>query len=880
MNKTLAAKWRLLVIAVLMVGGGALPAGSQGPEETLALERAQGPVLVKIDLLGGADLQHSEASGLAIYAHLTTQDEDYLIAGAAPDDLSSLAVQDLDYHLLDREFAPGEYYLVYPPTAGEATPRTDPRHSDQLSLISRHGKLLYFDGVRALIRAPAAQAEMLPTLGMEIQWLPDSPIRLAPNVEPKAYPSLEAPDPTIAEMMAQVSAATASMYDGNLSGENEVTIGGQPYTISTRYSYSGTPIQKATQFVHEHFENLGLQVAYHDYSWAGNNWRNVVATKPGITYPDDIYIVCAHLDSTSEWQYRYTDAPGADDNASGTTAVMIAADILSQYEFDYTIRFIAFTGEEQGLYGSYFYSWDASDDGDNIRGVLNLDMLGYNSDTYRSIDLHAGTMPGSIAIANLFSDVVDTYDIDLVPWIITSGATTASDHASFWNRGYSAILAIEDWSDHTPHYHTTDDQLSTLDIGYLTDFVRASVGTVATMSSPLSDWGSVAGTVTFWRDSVGVPDVALTLDGGQVYTDVSQADGSYIVSDVATGDYTLTPTKSSDVNGISAYDASLALQHEAGSITLSGYAATAGDVDKNGGITSVDASYILQKAAGLITLPFPGASAVWEFDPANRTYVDLSGSISRQDFTATLVGDVSGNWSQVGYSIEGPPSPAQPLHGGGTETPFQSGWTLGSGESVLLPGHSRATSTASLPNLYAEPGERITIALEIELNQVEVYGADIAVGYDPAVVSLASASAGDAAQDFVAESNLKQPGLARVAMASAQPITEGGHLLVLGFEVVGEPGDTSPLQIMAIALNEGGATAQPQDGSISVVSFPDHDFNRDCEVNMGDILEIASHWRLTSVDPGWDALYDLDGNGAITVVDIMMAATNWGATCW
>jgi len=530
MNKTLAAKWSLLIIAVLIVGGGAFPAASQGPRSAPAFRRAQDSTLVKIDLRTEDDLQRAEARELAVYAHLTTEDEDYLIAGVTPDDLSSLTSQGLAYHVLDEEFVPGEYYLVYPSTVSRATLRTDPRHADQLSLISQHGKLLHFDGLRALIRAPAAEAEKLPALGLEIRWIPDSPICLSPRVEAVAYESLGVPDPLIAEMMAQVDSTTVSLYDGNLSGENEVTIGGQPYTINTRYSYSGTPVAKATQFVYEHFENLGLQVEYHDYIWRGYNLRNVVATKLGLTDPDDIYIVCAHVDSISNDPYNY--APGADDNASGATAVMIAADILSQYDFGSTIRFIAFTGEEQGLWGSHYYAQDAAYAGDNILGVLNLDMIAYNSDDQPIIELHAGTWAGSIAIANLFSDVVDTYDIDLVPEIITAGATDRSDHASFWDYGYDAILGIEDFEgDRTPYYHTTGDQLSTLDIDYLTDFVRASVGTVASMAYLLP--GYLEGTVTDASSADPLVGVAVTI--------ISQEDRAQrITSTDSSGYYTET----------------------------------------------------------------------------------------------------------------------------------------------------------------------------------------------------------------------------------------------------------------------------------------------------------------------------------------------------
>ncbi len=498
MNRKLAALWCLLLIAVLIVGGSTFPAMSQGPQPA---------ALVKIDLRTEGDLQRVEAGGLAVYAHLTTGDEDYLVAGATEDDLASLASQGLAYRVLDEELAPGEYYLVYP------------RHADQLSLIPQHGRLLHFDGLRALIRSPAVEAEKLPVLGLEIRWLPDSPIRLSPPVPPNPSTLLRAgfgglggqPDPLIAEMIAQVDSDTAYLYDGNLSGENEVTIGGQPYTLYTRYSYSGEPVQKATQFVYEHFENLDLEVEYHNYNWSGNYWRNVVATKPGLTDPDDIYVVCAHVDSISNDPYNY--APGADDNASGTTAVMIAADILSQYDFGSTIRFVTFTGEEQGLHGSHYYAQDAYYQGDNILGVLNLDMIAYDSDDQPILELHAGTGPGSIAIANLFTDVVDTYDLNLVPEIITTWATDRSDHASFWDYGYNAILGIEDWEgDRTPYYHKTSDQLSTLDMDYFTEFVKASVGTVASMACLLPEGkGYLEGTVTDASSGDPLVDVTLTI---------------------------------------------------------------------------------------------------------------------------------------------------------------------------------------------------------------------------------------------------------------------------------------------------------------------------------------------------------------------------------
>jgi hypothetical protein len=155
----------------------------------------------------------------------------------------------------------------------------------------------------------------------------------------------------------------------------------------------------------------------------------------------------------------------------------------------------------------------------------------------------------------------------------------------------------------------------------------------------------VSGKVSYWKGGSGVPGVMLTLEGDKVYTGVSKKDGTYSVSSGPGDDYTLTLSKSDDVNGISAYDASLVLQDAADLITLSGHAATAADVNKSGEITSMDAFCILQKAVDLINLPFPGAGVVWGFDPTNRKYTNLNSNQTNQDFIAILLGDVSGNWT-------------------------------------------------------------------------------------------------------------------------------------------------------------------------------------------------------------------------------------------
>src|SRR5512143_1420257 len=69
-------------------------------------------------------------------------------------------------------------------------------------------------------------------------------------------------DPRVASMMAQVVTTTVYNYDAQLSGEVATLIGGTPYTLTTRNTNSGTPIQKATQFVYEHVQQHGLTASY------------------------------------------------------------------------------------------------------------------------------------------------------------------------------------------------------------------------------------------------------------------------------------------------------------------------------------------------------------------------------------------------------------------------------------------------------------------------------------------------------------------------------------------------------------------------------------------------------------------------------------------
>jgi len=117
----------------------------------------------------------------------------------------------------------------------------------------------------------------------------------------------------------------------------------------TRYS-STDNYDSAAEWVLTTITGFGPTGELQYFNMGSYDCENVVCELPGTTTPSNIVIICGHLDSTSP--SPQTNAPGADDNASGSATVIEAARVMSHYYFDNTIRFICFGGEEQGLYGS------------------------------------------------------------------------------------------------------------------------------------------------------------------------------------------------------------------------------------------------------------------------------------------------------------------------------------------------------------------------------------------------------------------------------------------------------------------------------------------------------------------------------------------------
>lgn len=309
-------------------------------------------------------------------------------------------------------------------------------------------------------------------------------------------------NPVVADVISEVTTQTLTYELEGLTGERPVAVAGISYTIATRNNLQSEAISMATRYAYEWFAETGLDVSYHTYSWGDYEGRNVVAEKPGLVDPDEIYLITAHIDDMPPGSL----APGADDNASGSVAVLLAARLLADRHLAYTVRFVLFTGEEYGLLGSDAYAVDCAARGETIQGVINLDMIGYNTDEpiHEIFALRGDSVvaENSRRLSELFVDVVALYDLDLVSRELIMDdypLVGGSDQWSFLARGYPAILVSEGFEvgDFNPHYHTVDDALSEMDLDYCANIVRASIATLAHLAHILPDGslGQLSGTI-------------------------------------------------------------------------------------------------------------------------------------------------------------------------------------------------------------------------------------------------------------------------------------------------------------------------------------------------------------------------------------------------
>jgi hypothetical protein len=267
---------------------------------------------------------------------------------------------------------------------------------------------------------------------------------------------------TVPEVVQQVSLESYTDYL-----QNEL------YTHDGDERCFGPQHDLAQARIRERFESFGLETSLDPFEYGQTTCYNVVGMHPGISCPNEIYVLGAHYDTVA-------DCPGAWDNASGVAAVLEAARVLSQQAFEATLVFIAFDREEQGLLGSAAYVHDHQQD--RIHGMVNIDSVAWRAygpghPDYNTISLCYASKPtgltddlaSALASYSGLKCVVDSLEV--------------SDHKSFDDEGFAAALlcSYDMWNN--PFHHAprdSVDQPDYIDYDHGARVTRGVVGYLAT----------------------------------------------------------------------------------------------------------------------------------------------------------------------------------------------------------------------------------------------------------------------------------------------------------------------------------------------------------------------------------------------------------------
>lgn len=346
------------------------------------------------------------------------------------------------------------------------------------------------------LAAETADASMILTQEAEA-WTPE-PTATDP------IPPTEIPTPTTAAVdavdyfLAETSQERYASWIRQLSGDDPITINGQEFTITTRYSYAmfgGQDNAKAPDYLMEVLSQWvpTEQIAYEPYEYRDSSsvytWYNIIVTFPGTVSPDEQILYTAHYDSC----VALTDvnplelAPGANDNGTGVAALLEAIPTFAKTEFDKTVKVIFFSGEENFMQGSKAYV--VAHASDNIVGVINMDMFGNDPEDERCFEIHVGTLPESDPLGQAFRAAITDYNINLTYDYFNYVAYELGDHSPFWAEGIPAMTAMENFTtDSTPggcgprpypkNWHAPTDFIVDVNIPYAFDIARAGTITV------------------------------------------------------------------------------------------------------------------------------------------------------------------------------------------------------------------------------------------------------------------------------------------------------------------------------------------------------------------------------------------------------------------
>ena len=263
----------------------------------------------------------------------------------------------------------------------------------------------------------------------------------------------------------------------------------------TRSAYNREASNNAAEYIASQFRrSLKLDVQFEDVG----SLKNVVATLHPRLEPtsDQIFVLCAHYDSKAdrdrEWNPLISEAPGADDNATGVAAMLEIAQVLSQFEYEHELRFIAFAGSEIGLLGSEYHARNASEANQNIMAVLNLDMIGFNWISDQAVVVQDAP---SRWLGDVFRLANRWYALGLEIRDAQAESIENGDHASFWANDYHAVTLTESAIPRidskgyraNPFYHTSNDTVDNVNVELVQKVAQLTLVTLNCLASMPSE---------------------------------------------------------------------------------------------------------------------------------------------------------------------------------------------------------------------------------------------------------------------------------------------------------------------------------------------------------------------------------------------------------
>lgn len=233
----------------------------------------------------------------------------------------------------------------------------------------------------------------------------------------------------------------------------KLCIGGTRFTFSNEY-------MEALRYCDDQLVTMGYEVERMDFEVRFNGIQrtthNLVARKVGVVNAAKTFVVCAHLDSINKNGVDL-DAPGSDDNASGSAGVLEIAQQLAQGKYQNSIEFVLFGAEELGLHGSKHYVAEFPSTKEII-GVINMDMIGRKNDEEFGL-LIEGHSVSTKLVEKLSQIAANHTDLS----VVVSFNPFNSDHVSFIEAGYPALLTIEGSDSANMDIHTEKDVLEIID---------------------------------------------------------------------------------------------------------------------------------------------------------------------------------------------------------------------------------------------------------------------------------------------------------------------------------------------------------------------------------------------------------------------------------